>query len=93
MNRTTKQTLICHPDIKEDIERAVRQLGKEDEIIVLPSSAVPDRTIAYLIPNSLPCLPCGCKNGHCFEKDNPQIPPQRECRQKIKKAPTTTRDG
>lgn len=28
--------------------------------------------------------PCGCKTG-CFEKKNPQLPPQRECQQKGEK--------
>ena len=26
-----------------------------------------------------PMPPCGCKEK-CFEKDHPQLPPQRECK-------------
>jgi hypothetical protein len=44
-----KQKLVCHPDLKEVAEAAIRGMGKEDEIDIILNPSVPDKNMAYLI--------------------------------------------
>lgn len=48
-----KQKLVCHPDLLDVAEAAVRKLGREDEIIVIPNPMLPDPDVAYLVTEGL----------------------------------------